>query len=148
MPKVWRSDEQAVDQAVGRRMKMRRVLIKLSQEELGERLGITFQQVQKYEKGVNRLTAGRLYKLAEALRVPVDYFFADAPRSEMSILTGLGAEGAFNHDDDLSQATIKLMRAFVRIKSERSRSNIAKLVHEIAEVDAAGAIAENEPSPE
>ena len=66
-----------VDVHVGRRVRMRRVLIGLSQEKLGEHLDLTFQQVQKYEKGTNRVSASRLYEIAHILGVPVSFFFDD-----------------------------------------------------------------------
>lgn len=64
-----------VDRVVGMRMRLRRRDLKLTQEQLGEKLGLTFQQVQKYEKGVNRVSAGRLFELASVLGVPITYFF-------------------------------------------------------------------------
>jgi transcriptional regulator with XRE-family HTH domain len=68
-----------VDVHVGNRMRMRRMLIGMSQEKLGERLGLTFQQVQKYEKGTNRVSASRLFHVAQVLAVPVQYFYEDLP---------------------------------------------------------------------
>lgn len=64
-----------VDRVVGMRMRLRRRDLKLTQEQLGDKLGLTFQQVQKYEKGVNRVSAGRLFELAGVLEVPITYFF-------------------------------------------------------------------------
>ena len=64
-----------VDGQVGNRVRLRRMLIGMSQERLGELLGLTFQQVQKYEKGVNRIGAGRLYQVAQILGVPINYFY-------------------------------------------------------------------------
>src|SRR5262245_59567913 len=68
---------QVVDVHVGSRVRLRRVLLGMSQETLGARLGLTFQQVQKYEKGTNRISASRLFRLAEALGVPIQFFFED-----------------------------------------------------------------------
>jgi transcriptional regulator with XRE-family HTH domain len=70
---------QAIDVHVGGRVKLRRVLLGMSQEMLGEKLGLTFQQVQKYEKAANRISASRLYQISEALGVPVQFFFDDLP---------------------------------------------------------------------
>ncbi len=64
-----------IDRIVGQRLRWRRRELKLTQEQLGEKLGLTFQQVQKYEKGVNRISAGRLFKLADVLTVPITYFY-------------------------------------------------------------------------
>jgi transcriptional regulator with XRE-family HTH domain len=72
---MTKRDPNFVDRHVGNRMRMRRLLIGMSQEKLGELLGITFQQVQKYEKGSNRVSASRLYHVAKVLSVPVQYFF-------------------------------------------------------------------------
>ena len=68
-----------IDVHVGSRVRMRRMLVGLSQEKLGERLGLTFQQVQKYEKGSNRVSASRLYQMAQILGVPVQFFFEELP---------------------------------------------------------------------
>jgi transcriptional regulator with XRE-family HTH domain len=72
---MTKRDPNFVDRHVGNRMRMRRLLVGMSQEKLGELLGITFQQVQKYEKGSNRVSASRLYHVAKVLAVPVQYFF-------------------------------------------------------------------------
>ncbi|GIX17313.1 MAG: hypothetical protein KatS3mg119_1499 [Rhodothalassiaceae bacterium] len=69
----------AIDAYVGERLRLRRTLLGISQTELAEVLGVTFQQIQKYERGSNRIGAGNLYKIARALRVPVSYFFEDLP---------------------------------------------------------------------
>ena len=68
-----------VDQHVGSRVRLRRMLLGMSQEQLGQSIGITFQQVQKYEKGVNRIGASRLFQISEILDVPVQFFFEEAP---------------------------------------------------------------------
>src|SRR5579863_10584435 len=68
-----------IDAYVGARLRIRRMMLKMSQAKLGKALGLTFQQVQKYEKGVNRIGAGRLQQLAGILQVPVEYFFEGAP---------------------------------------------------------------------
>lgn len=67
-----------IDRIVGQRLRWRRRELRLTQEQLGERLGLTFQQVQKYEKGVNRVSAGRLFEMASQLSVPIAYFFEGA----------------------------------------------------------------------
>src|SRR5512132_3393562 len=74
-----------VDQHVGSRVRLRRMLLGVSQEKLGERLGLTFQQVQKYEKGVNRIGASRLFDLSMVLQVPINFFYEDAPASESRV---------------------------------------------------------------
>jgi transcriptional regulator with XRE-family HTH domain len=76
---MTRRDPNYIDVHVGKRIRMRRQILSLSQEKLGELLGITFQQVQKYEKGTNRISASRLYNTAKILGVPVQFFFEDLP---------------------------------------------------------------------
>src|SRR5918992_4717448 len=68
-----------IDLHVGSRVRLRRMLLGMSQEKLAERLGLTFQQIQKYEKGINRIGASRLFDLAQVLGVPVQFFYDDAP---------------------------------------------------------------------
>ena len=78
-----------IDRHVGSRVRMRRMLASVSQEKLGEALGLTFQQVQKYEKGANRISASRLQNIAKILGVPVSFFFEGAPMGE-SLIAGMG----------------------------------------------------------
>lgn len=78
-----------VDRYVGTRVRMRRMLIGMSQEKLGEALGITFQQIQKYEKGMNRISASRLQQTARVLGVPIDYFYEGAPQFDSEGWPGL-----------------------------------------------------------
>lgn len=77
-----RSSAREVDQHVGRRLRDRRILLGLTQHELAECLGISFQQTHKYEKGTNRIAAGRLFEIAHALGVTVDYFFEGLDRTD------------------------------------------------------------------
>src|SRR5258708_26170085 len=70
----------STDKHVGSRVRMRRMMLEMSQTELGNDIGLTFQQVQKYEKGTNRIGAGRLHEISRILRVPISFFFDDAPR--------------------------------------------------------------------
>src|SRR5690349_25038603 len=102
---------------VGSRIRLRRNMLGMSQERLGEHLGITFQQIQKYEKGTNRVGASRLQAISSILDVPVSYFFADAPGGEPTELTGM-AEGKPAHfvaDFVNSAEGLQLNRAFARI---------------------------------
>src|SRR6188472_1002835 len=82
-----------MDVHVGARVRLRRMLLGMSQEKLGEKLGLTFQQVQKYEKGINRIGASRLYDLAQVLGVPVQFFYEDAPIGESRVDAGDGQTG-------------------------------------------------------
>lgn len=124
-----------IDKHVGSRVRMRRVLIGMSQERLGGALGLTFQQVQKYEKGTNRIGASRLQQIAGVLSVPPAFFFEDLPATD-----GVPAEGSFAEEgagfvvDFLSTAEgLLLNKAFVRIKEPRVRKKIIDLVTALAD---------------
>jgi transcriptional regulator with XRE-family HTH domain len=129
-----RKDPNPIDVHVGNRVRMRRMLIGMSQEKLGERLGLTFQQVQKYEKGSNRVSASRLYQMAQILGVPVQFFFEDVsvpaglPGSEMYENEETGAIMDFLN----SSEGIQLNRAFNEIENSNVRRKVVDLVKSIA----------------
>lgn len=124
-----------VDVHVGGRVRARRVLLKMSQEKLGEKLGLTFQQVQKYEKGYNRIGASRLWLISKVLGVPVSYFYED-------LVGGLGAgngfaespEGNYDYVNRFTQSSegLRLMRAFMQIEDSSLRRSIVQFVCAIA----------------
>lgn len=118
-----------IDKHVGSRVRMRRVLIGMSQEKLGESLGLTFQQVQKYEKGTNRIGASRLQQISTILAVPVSFFFDGAPGSD-PLKPGLsdGASSAFVVDFLSTTEGLQLNKAFVRIKDPKVRRRVVDLV--------------------
>lgn len=132
----------AVDLHVGARIRLRRTLLGMSQERLGEALGLTFQQVQKYERGVNRVGASRLYDLARVLDVPVSFFFDDMPDSLIAEhpserLTGLPrglAEPQEGFGDDLMnrRETIDLVRAYYRIGDPAIRRRMFELMRSMS----------------
>jgi transcriptional regulator with XRE-family HTH domain len=125
-----------IDAQVGNRVRIRRMLIGMSQERLGDLLGLTFQQVQKYEKGVNRIGAGRLFEVSRILGVPIDFFY-----------DGVGAGG-----DDKSAAAetapvmdfvssgegLQLSLAFMKIKDPKVRKRVLDLVKSLAEEESGG----------
>jgi transcriptional regulator with XRE-family HTH domain len=122
-----------VDKHVGARLRMRRVLVAMSQEKLGEALGITFQQVQKYEKGTNRIGASRLQQAASILGVPVNFFFEGA-QTDVE-LVGSFAENpspAYVSEFASSADGRKLVAAFLRIKEPKLRKRIVDLVEAMA----------------
>jgi transcriptional regulator with XRE-family HTH domain len=120
------------DVYVGSRVRMRRKMLGLSQEKLGDKLGITFQQIQKYEKGTNRVGASRLQAMAQALEVPIAYFFPDTAPSAAG--TGMQEEGATFMMDFMSTAEgLELSRAFLRIRNTKARRKIVELVRALAE---------------
>ena len=125
-----------IDKHVGSRVRMRRMMLGMSQTKLGDALGLTFQQVQKYEKGTNRIGASRLQHISQILQVPVAFFFEDAP-----MLPGQarGLSGAPSPDyvtDYLASSDgLGLTRAFMRIKKATLRRRIVDLVEQIAGED-------------
>ncbi|MFM9975104.1 MAG: helix-turn-helix domain-containing protein [Beijerinckiaceae bacterium] len=122
-----------VDLHVGARVKLRRVFVGLSQEKLGDALGITFQQVQKYEKGTNRIGASRLQQASTILGVPVNFFFEGAPRGgEMAIGFNEPGEAPYMVDFANTPEGAQLIKAFLRIKEPKLRKKIIDLVAAMA----------------
>ncbi|MBX3577223.1 MAG: helix-turn-helix transcriptional regulator [Rhizobiaceae bacterium] len=123
-----------IDVHVGSRIRLRRNMLGLSQEKLGENLGITFQQIQKYEKGTNRVGASRLQAIASILNVPVAFFFEDAPGMEAGSPVGLSEEGSASYVVDFinSAEGLQLNRAFVRIADPKVRRKVIELVKAMA----------------
>jgi len=123
-----------VDRHVGSRVRMRRMLAGMSQEKLGTALGITFQQIQKYEKGTNRIGASRLQQIARALGVPVSYFFEDAPGGAETLDGGF-AEAGSNYVSDLLATSdgLQLTKAFLRVRDPKVRRRLVELVTALAE---------------
>jgi transcriptional regulator with XRE-family HTH domain len=109
----------------------------MSQEKLGEALGLTFQQVQKYEKGTNRIGASRLQQIARALNVPPAFFFDGAPNAQSELTPGLAEESNSAYVVDFLSTTegLQLNKAFSRIKDARMRKRIVDLIVAIAGQD-------------
>jgi transcriptional regulator with XRE-family HTH domain len=124
-----------IDKHVGSRVRMRRMMLNMSQEKLGDALGLTFQQVQKYEKGTNRIGASRLQQISHTLQVPVSFFFEGAPH-----VPGTGrAEGmgeapspAYVSEFLATSDGLALTKAFMRISDNKLRRRIVDLVEQIA----------------
>lgn len=129
----------SIDAHVGQRVRLRRMLIGMSQERLGELLGLTFQQVQKYEKGVNRIGAGRLYEIAGILGVHVGFFYEDIETEDSQGAAGFG--GARQHSPVMefmsSGEGIQLSVAFMRLKDVKVRRKILDLVRSLSDDDEA-----------
>ena len=122
-----------IDLMIAQRIRMRRLVVGLSQEKLAEALGLTFQQVQKYEKGVNRVSAGRLWLIAQRLNVPVTYFYEE-----------LGDIGLKDDTDELklcksfqTREGVELNRTFAAIKNGTVRKHVLALMRGLAEGSAA-----------
>jgi len=124
-----------IDVHVGSRVRLRRMMLSMSQEKLGESLGITFQQIQKYEKGTNRIGASRLQHIARVLSVPVSYFFEDAPgQLEGDPAAGFAESSSASFVVDFLSSTegLQLNRAFIRIKDPKVRRRVIDLVRAMA----------------
>lgn len=122
-----------IDIHVGGRIRLRRNMQGMSQEKLGEQLGITFQQIQKYEKGTNRVGASRLQEISSILTVPVAYFFEDAPGSTPT--SGFAEDNQTDYVVDFlsSSEGLSLNRAFARIQDPKVRRRIIDLVRSLAD---------------
>lgn len=121
-----------VDRQVGSRVRMRRLLLGMSQEKLGDALGLTFQQVQKYEKGTNRISASRLQQIAQVLGVTIDFLYGDAGRAEPP--QGVADEPSPAYEAELlTSDSLKLLRAYRQIKDRRVRRRLVDLAQTLAE---------------
>ena len=127
-----------VDKYVGSRVRMRRIMLGMSQEKLGEALGLTFQQIQKYEKGTNRVGASRLQQISEVLQVPVSFLFDGGPSGvTLSDGSAESASPAYIADFLATSEGLALTRAFTRIPDSKLRRSIVDLVEQIADREAA-----------
>jgi len=120
-----------VDKHVGSRVRMRRMMLGMSQEKLGDALGITFQQVQKYEKGTNRISASRLQHISHILQVSVPFLFEGAPH-QPGQPNGEAPSPAYVSDFLATRDGLALTKAFLRIKDSKLRRRIVDLVKKIA----------------
>jgi len=118
-----------VDIGVGSRVRGRRILLGMSQERLAEALGITFQQVQKYEKGTNRISASRLHDIAQILDVPPGYFFEEITGVKLS--SASQSPRAADSDPLSKRETLELVRAYYRIADPRVRHEIVALMRSL-----------------
>ena len=124
-----------IDKHVGSRVRMRRMMLSMSQEKLGGALGLTFQQVQKYEKGTNRIGASRLQQISHILQVPVAFFFEGAPTFHpLNEGDGMGEAPSPTYVSDFLATSdgLALTKAFMEIKEPKLRRRIVDLVEEIA----------------
>lgn len=128
-----------VDMHVGSRVRLRRTLLGMSQEKLGESLGLTFQQVQKYERGANRIGASRLYELSKILDVPVSFFFDDLPETARLPNSGRAAfladrdQASLDPDPLTRRETLELVRAYYRVTNPAIRRKLFELAKALGE---------------
>lgn len=133
-----------IDAHVGARVRLRRTLLGMSQEKLGDALGLTFQQVQKYERGVNRIGASRLFDLARVLDVPIGFFFDDLPpemggnvavRSRPALYGFAETQDGFDDENTNKRETLELVRAYYRITDPAVRKRVFDLIKSLAPVE-------------
>ena len=121
------------DKYVGSRVRMRRMMLGLSQTTLADAIGLTFQQVQKYEKGTNRMGASRLQQIAHVLQVPVPFFFEGAPAlSALPKRTAAAPSTAYVSEFLATSDGLALIKAFTKIRDAKLRRRIVDLVEQIA----------------
>lgn len=126
-----------VDVHVGARLRERRVLLGLTQTELADLLGITFQQAQKYERGTNRISASRLYDIANVLELPIQWFYDDmpedienqSPRKRAGLAAAPESSVVFNQTH--SREALELLRSYYKIKDDKKRYRVSALCHEL-----------------
>ncbi len=123
-----------IDIYVGKKLRMRRTLLGMSQTDLGQALGLTFQQIQKYEQGSNRIGSSRLYDLAKVLDVPVTYFFEEL--EEAMVANGITSEGPdLRKDPAAKRETLELVRSFSRIDDQSVRNSILTMIDTLSDLD-------------
>src|SRR6516162_8282335 len=136
-PTLAKKAANPTDKHVGSRVRMRRMMLGLSQEKLGDSLGLTFQQIQKYEKGTNRIGASRLYQISHILQVPVAFFFEGAPNAQTAgrqegLAEAPSPAPAYVSDFLATADGLALTKAFMRIEDSKLRRRIVDLVEQIA----------------
>ncbi len=136
-PRATKGRSNPIDAHVGSRVRQRRMLLGMSQEMLGKAVGLTFQQIQKYERGINRIGASRLFTLSKVLNVPVSFFFDEMPRA----LATAGAkargfaDGATTYEADpmANRETAELVRAYYKIQDPKQRRKFLELLRSMAD---------------
>jgi transcriptional regulator with XRE-family HTH domain len=123
-----------IDGHVGSRVRMRRLMLKMSQADLADGLGLTFQQVQKYEKGTNRIGASRLQQISQILQVPVPFFFERAP-GQSGVVVEIADSDLYVNDFLATSDGLALIKAFMRIRDPKLRRAIVVLVQQITPED-------------
>jgi transcriptional regulator with XRE-family HTH domain len=122
----------ATDKHVGAQVRMRRLMLGMSQTNLGDAVGLTFRQIQKYEKGTNRIGGSRLQQFAHILDVPIPFFFEGLPQVSGSSEEGVAPSAAYVDDFLATSDGLSLMKYFTQIKEPKLRRSIVNLVEQIA----------------
>jgi transcriptional regulator with XRE-family HTH domain len=126
-----------IDQHVGNRVRLRRTLLGYSQDKLAQALGLTFQQVQKYERGANRVSASKLFEIASVLSVQISYFFQDMEGQTVSAVQGMAEVAAepFEHEQLQRRETVELVQAYYRISNPQVRKRMLDLIKAVSTGD-------------
>lgn len=127
-----------VDKHVGSRVRLRRKIMNMSQESLGGALGVTFQQVQKYERGVNRIGASRLYAVSQVLQVPVGFFFEGLETPGAATGMSDGDQEPLMYDFIQSTDGVSLASAFSKIKDPKVRRRVIELIRALSDEEEDG----------
>ncbi len=122
-----------VDMYVGQRLRQRRVMLGLSQTALGDKIGVSFQQLQKFEKGVNRMGSSRLYQMATALDVPVSYFFDGLNEAEISNENTPPKKDSKKGKPPMKRETLQLVRSYYQIRCGDVRANLMTLIRSLSD---------------
>ena len=122
----------STDHHVGARVRMRRLMLDLSQTDLADAIGVSFQQVQKYEKGANRISASRLQQIANVVQVPIPFFFEGLPNHSARARGTIDASLSYVSNFLATSEGLSLIKAFMKIKDSKLRRSIVHLVDEIA----------------
>ena len=127
-----------IDQHVGSRIRVRRKVLGVSQEKLADQLGLTFQQVQKYERGANRVSASKLYEIARSLKTSIPYFFQDLGDPSADSQPGMAESAtAFTHDAALPADVLEMAQAYGRIRRPKVKKQLLGLVRALGDEEAA-----------
>jgi len=122
-----------VDIHVGKRLRLRRSMLGMSQDTLGKEIGVTFQQIQKYERGVNRIGSSRLYDFSRILGIPVSYFFEEIQTDNDNLALGMAEDGEGFEAERLSdKETLALIRSYYKITDETLRKKVLNLIKAMA----------------
>lgn len=125
-----------IDIYVGKRLRLRRTILGMSQEAIGKSIGVSFQQIQKYERGINRMGASRLFEFSKTLDVPISYFFDDYDgNGGESAMIGMAESDtpSFEHESQMSsRETMEMMRAYYQIPSKTVRKRVFELIKSLA----------------
>lgn len=123
-----------VDIHVGKRLRLRRSMLGMSQDHLGKEIGVTFQQIQKYERGINRVGSSRLYDFSRILGVPVGYFFDEIQTDSDNVAVGFAEDAGYDYESEKlnNKETMNLIRAYYKIKDKALRKKVLNLVKGMA----------------